>query len=206
MQHFDEKILIHELENLSPNARVLFASFCAVRLLPAIRKYLKKINGEIHFGVFQDALELVWALCLNNAKDETGRSHELEDLILSHMPSEDDPQWTSIFAYAEDAMASIVFVLRATQSGELNNIMWAARRAYEAVDQFVLDGMEIEIIGTEEEQFILQSAVVQQELERQERDLRDLLTIPFTSYKALIERARHESAFPFGRGKGDVAC
>jgi len=168
---------MQKLEALPPKARLLFASFCAARLLPAIRQYLRSVSEPISINMFEEALELVWAFVLATTREDVRKAREIEGLILDHMPSEDDPQWTCIFAYAEDAMTSIVFALRAMYSGDLKEIFWAAQTAYEAVDQFVLDTMDVEIIGPREEQMVLQSSVVQLELERQERDLRNLAVV-----------------------------
>jgi len=76
---------------------------------------------------------------------------------------------------AEDAVASIIYALRTRLSGSSQEALWAARRAYESLDQHVMSRLNKVVVTPDIERRVLADPLIQAELERQQRDLSDLV-------------------------------
>ena len=73
---------------------------------------------------------------------------------------------------AEDAVAATIFALRCLETGGVNEAKWAARRAYEALDDFV---SHIDESKVNDEVNILSNHLVQRELIIQIETLQSLM-------------------------------
>jgi hypothetical protein len=104
------------------------------------------------------------------AAEETGiRALKLRDLIV-HDAS------TDAAFFAENAAAAIAYGLRAIASEDPNETVWAAQRAYDTVDRYVMK--EERDLGVEwTEAKIRAHPVIQQELQRQLNDIKTLQTL-----------------------------
>jgi hypothetical protein len=76
--------------------------------------------------------------------------------------------------YAQDAAASVAYAIGARLTDDPQEAAWAARRAFEAVDYFVMSQIDSTTIMGEHLRFALSQPIVQAELRRQQADLQDL--------------------------------
>jgi uncharacterized protein YjaG (DUF416 family) len=167
MEVFDEKKLVRELDQLPIWLRVAFATACAERLLPQFVAYghQARISGE----ELAQILEAVWA----SAEAGEVRVPNLKETIerwLKLLPSEDEAAEAGV-PFAMDAGAAAVYALRALSEGSSQEAAWAARRAYDAVDRFAQDSLDIDLERQDAEQQLLSFPAVQRELARQRRAL-----------------------------------
>jgi uncharacterized protein YjaG (DUF416 family) len=172
MMTYDESRLIAMLNALPTELRVAFAALCAERLMPAYTAFARRLGHK-------DAVQLtsilgrVWRAVDNGAMAEEDLLSNL-DVCMGLIQAEDEGEWSSLRAYAEDAVAAVAYALRVQQNGESQEAAWAARRVYEALDHFVTNEEEIDTSEPGAEERILSHPLIQQELVRQRKDLDDL--------------------------------
>ena len=120
------------------------------------------------------------------------------DRCMALIPDEDDGPWIPEQAAGEDAGAAVAYALRCRQNGRGQEAAWSARRAYEALDHYVInhEDIDVNLPGAEEE--VLAHPVVQSELARQLRDLEDLSLMGPDAALRLRDRAAAEAASFFG--------
>jgi hypothetical protein len=92
---------------------------------------------------------------------------------MSLLPN-DEPEGLEQQAYANDAVASVAYAIRARLTGDCQEAMWAARRAYEALDHYVIARSNPIIVEPDAEDRITAHPLVQAELRRQRADLSQL--------------------------------
>jgi Protein of unknown function (DUF416) len=123
------------------------------------------------------------------------------DACTALVPREDEAPWVEEQAAAEDGAAAVAYALRCRQSGEAKESAWAGRRAYEALDHFVINQEGIDTNPPGAEQRVLSHPLVQAELARQRRDLDELLAIGDADVREvaarLRDRARRDAAIFF---------
>jgi uncharacterized protein YjaG (DUF416 family) len=189
MFRFDEQILKSELSRLPAQSRVAFAASSAQRLISAYRAFAK-ISGQ-PAAQLEDPLEYVWTHLLT--QPQRGEVKCVLAEVMALIPAEDGPGWTPLVAYAEDAVSAVAYCLRCLLSGEAQDAAWAARRVYEALDQFVIARDDITPGAAGTEHRILQDPLIQAELQRQKRDLTDLQSVDNPS-SDLLEMLRVRSS------------
>jgi uncharacterized protein YjaG (DUF416 family) len=170
---FDEAHLASELAKISAPLRVVFAAACAERLLPAYARFSLR-TGRGDLPKLRGLLSRLWE-DLAGAPMTAREIQSSIDAALQLTPTEDDGPWVPEQAAAEDAGAATAYALRCRQNGKGQEAAWAARRAYEAVDQLVIqhDGLNMNAPGAEAR--VLDHPLVQDELQCQKRDLLELL-------------------------------
>jgi uncharacterized protein YjaG (DUF416 family) len=194
IRRFNETELAQKVGELSTSFRTAFAAACAERLLPAYVAFWRRTHrGDP--ATLSGILGRLW-LDLEGSRTSADQEQADIDLCMNLIPHEDSGPWVAEQAYAEDAAAALAYALRARKSGLTQEAVWAAGRVYEAIDHFVVaqQGMDINNVGTEEK--LLSDPLVQAELSRQERDLRELAANqPNLAHAAvqLRERAKAES-------------
>jgi uncharacterized protein YjaG (DUF416 family) len=169
--HFDEPSLVTRLARLPSKLRVAFAALCAERQLPNYVQFSER-SGWGNPGVLKEALESIW-------QDIQGRplsKAQLETILERCEPliptgEEDTKEET---AYAEDAATSVAYAIEARLTDDPQKAAWAARRAYTAVDHFIMSQIASMIVTREHQRFILSHPLVQVELRRQQADLKEL--------------------------------
>ncbi|HXY57843.1 MAG TPA: DUF416 family protein [Methylocystis sp.] len=172
MMIYDESHLIKMLDALPRELRTAFAALCAERLAPAYAAFAGRL-GSLDAAKLTSILGRLW-LALNG-EPITGEEIQSDlDLCMTLIQADDEGQWSSLRAYAEDAVASVAYALRAQQNGESQEAAWAARRAYEAIDHFVINRDKIDTSEVGAEKRIIDHPLVQQELAQQQKDLDDL--------------------------------
>jgi uncharacterized protein YjaG (DUF416 family) len=169
---FDEEELVRRLQLLSPAFRVAFAAACAERQLPAyLVFYAAAKRGDPH--ALAEILSRLWDDLTSNPMPHSEVEGALE-VCMSLIPREDEGLWINEQAYAEDAAAAVAYALRTRLTENAQESAWAARRAYEAVDHFVIDQLGLSPKTPEEEEQVASHPLVQTELIRQDRDLKHL--------------------------------
>jgi uncharacterized protein YjaG (DUF416 family) len=196
---FNEEVLTTKLERVQLPLRVIFAAAIAERLLPAYVSFSYK-TGKGSPKMLAEILERLW-LDIEGTHMDAQELQQNIDLSIKLIPPEDDIPWIPEQAWAEDAVSAVAYALRSRQNGKSQESAWAARRAYEALDHFVVthEGIDPNSGGAEER--VLSSPLVQAELMRQERDLRELCAedpqqVAILSEK-MRQRAKAESATVF---------
>lgn len=202
MRTFDEAKLTFALEHLSVPLRVAFAAACAERQMLAYRQFQAR-HGRDPRNALERALDDVWrdpGLVQEREQFEQ-RIEELMPLI----PQQEGVQqsWTQEATNAQNAGMCTVYALRAKLRGEAQEAAWAARVAYEGLDNVAINAENIDTNTPGEEHRVLSHPLVQAELARQQRDIDELLAgkqDPAKLIARLRQRAREEAVGFFGPG------
>lgn len=187
---FDEKTLVSDLRQLPRWARLTFAASVASRMSHAYTAYINA-GGKGDPTLITATLEFVWRNILA-AADHHDQIRGYLESIMQLIPPE-DVTVNSLNAYAEDALSSSAYTLRTCLSGEPQEAAWAARCTYEAVDEYVIELIKIPPGSHEAETSILAHPLMQQELNRQKRDVSDLQTYAASDPEVVISSFRDRS-------------
>jgi hypothetical protein len=192
MQTFDEPRLISELGNLPPPLRVAFAAACAERQMCAYRRF-EESHGRKPPNALDVALQETWAHP-DPPQDPEALEQQIEALM-DLVPQEGDLQgaWTQDSTNAQNAGMAALYALRTKLRGDPQEAAWAARVAYEALDNFVINSEDIDTNKPGEQLRVLAHPLVQAELTRQRIDLEDLRTYITDSLPAVIARVRNRA-------------
>jgi uncharacterized protein YjaG (DUF416 family) len=193
MLRYDEPALIRDLTRVLSNARVGFAAACAERLFPAYADFCAA-GGRGDGVALRGVLERLWRHLLG---EEMGKEQLRSELsrCMALLPGDDDGPRVNERAGAGDAAAAVAYALRALETSDPQEAAWAARRAYEAADRFVIDRLDVRLDAAGEAR-VMAHPVVQAEISRQLRDLRELLEAQVASIELVVrlrDRAREES-------------
>lgn len=161
-----------DLDAVPPVLLVAFGAACAHRVEPAYRAYARVATMDQAF--LGQTLERLWSDLKHEKKLRDAEIASLIAACIALVPEEDPERPFILTAVAEHATAATAYALRARQSFAAQEAAWAARRAYEAADQYAIRDLAISQAGEENERLILSHPVVQAELERQRRDLIDI--------------------------------
>lgn len=173
MHSFDEPTLTSEIHHLPLALRVVFAAACAERQMPAYRRFVE-LRGGASPSPLDLALQAIWTDPFE-ANDVDGLEKQIEALMQS-VPREDTDAgpWTQDVSNAHNAGMAALYALRTKLRGDAREAAWAARVAYEAVDNFVINTEAIDTNTQGAELRVLAHPLVQAELDRQLVDLLDL--------------------------------
>jgi uncharacterized protein YjaG (DUF416 family) len=165
---YDEQEVIRKLDELDPSAKTAFAAACAERQMPGYIAFSNQ-TGRGDPDALIAILEDIWQDVLGNKMPEDELQKNL-NRCLTLIPHEDEVPWLNEQAYAEDAASAVAYALRTRSTGDSHEAAYAARTAYEALDHHTINRL-----GIEDNERVLEHPVVQAELERQHRDLDELL-------------------------------
>jgi len=173
MRIFDESQLSEALETLAVPLRVAFAAACAERQMVAYRRFEHR-RGRSAPGLLERALDEVWADPAQ-ARDSAALQTRIEEMM-ALVPDEDsvDDPWTEEATRAQFAAMAVMYALRAKVEGDSRESAYAARVAYDALDDFVIGSERIDINLAQAEEYVLSHPLVRAELTRQWRDIEDL--------------------------------
>jgi hypothetical protein len=182
---FDEKALVAALEKLPVTGRTAFAAACAGRLQATYVRFSDK-TGRGTSGDFLKLLSRLW----DDLDGSTVSSPDLDVLIGSCMaliPKDEDGPWDVEKPAAQEAGIALAYALRCRRTGLAKEAAWAARYAYEAIANHVLDyegsdtGADVpklQVLRPGQAKEVLarlkSHPLVQAELARQQRDLEEL--------------------------------
>lgn len=201
MHRFDELKLVTNLNRLPVPFRVAFAAACAERQMHAYRLFEAQ-SGRLSLNTLERHLNELWAKPSQTTNPTENEIYIEEAMKL--IPQEDDAEgaWTQEATNAQNAGMSATYALRARLTGEAQEAAWAARVAYEAIDNYVINKEGINTNTPDGELRVLSHPLVQAELERQERDLCELLASTGGDAGRIVrqvrDRARAEAAVFFG--------
>ena len=189
---FDENRLLHALEEAPAGVPEAFAAACAGRLeRPATEAWSE---AAALIGETLDAL--TFYLVAGRAFDREAAEKPLLEAMLDE---DDEPD----LAIVNDPLAAAVYALRTTREDPARNAAWAARRAYEAVDSWVGRLLNVSEFTPAAQRFIAEHPLTIQEVERQDRDVRELSEALAAGDQARISqvlaRSRMESCLSMGR-------
>lgn len=160
---FDHAALVTKLATLPTSSKVLFTAAVAERLFPRGSTFFEQRQPEL-LAQLRAGLDLLWGFGAGEPWGEVDRAAALEACVMAmDLASDADSDDAS---FAEDAAAAIAYGLQAMVSDDPNEPAWAAQRAYDSVDHFVLMRMDdLDVEWTEQE--ILAHPAIQRELRRQ---------------------------------------
>jgi uncharacterized protein YjaG (DUF416 family) len=170
---FNDQWLINMLDRMGPPFRTLFAAVAAERLFHAYLRYAY-LSGRGNSNIMAEALNRLWS-DIERQRSNPESVKETLARVMTLIPREDDGPWVPEQAWAEDAATALAYALRCLESGRSADAAWAAQRAYEAVDDFVVTQNAIDTGKPGASERILSSSLVQAELMRQRRDIDELL-------------------------------
>ena len=188
---FDETELSRKIEQLSIKGRAAFAAACAERMLPSFAKFVTR-TARGKPDALRDVLTRLW----NDLVRDPMSDAEVDAQIAACMdliPNENGGPWVQEQAAAEDAASALAYALRCRRSGLAKDAAWAARRCYEALDNYVINHEAIDTSIPGEEARVRSHPLVQAELGRQQRDLNELLCGEIAII-SLWERSKAEAA------------
>ena len=120
---------------------------------------------------------------------------------MASIPGDEQDTKKEPAAYAQDAAASVAYTIRARLEDDPQEAAWAARRAYEAVDYFIVSQIDSTTVTPEDKRFVLSHPLVQAELRRQQADLEELQSVSAEKSlwasvtSKLRDRARRDAEF-----------
>ncbi len=196
---FEEPLLRAQLDRLPREHRAAFAAACAERLFPAYMRFsheARRADPE----TLRAALSRLWDDLTGNPLSELELRASAKK-CLALVPSEDEEP-SDEQPSAEDAAAALVYALESRVKEGSQEAAWSARRAYDALDRFIMSDEPGVIVTEAAEQRVLEHSLVQAELARQRRDLDELLGVGEQGVRdvavRLRDRAKEESAIFFG--------
>lgn len=188
---YDEVKLVQTLQTLPPVLRTAFAASVATRLLPA---FSTLPTGQ---PVSADStLSRILAELWNDLSRPSRSESELRSLLdecMSLMPTEPD-DWAATRPYAEDAVSVVAYALRSRVTGSSQEAAWAARRAYETLDQYAINESGVSLQEPDKEERLVAHPKVQSELANQQQDLSELVLAQQSEDAAVIGRLRQRSS------------
>jgi len=171
MIKFDEKRLIADLRKMPDQTCAAFAAAAATRQLCS---YERTAKGERRKSRSRprEILNKLWDDLLKGAIDPgewEALLREAEGLLID----EDDIAVIG-GAWADDAIASLLYAIRSVLGEKSQEAAWAARRAYEAAYRAATRALKLKSIRPEDISAINSHSFVQRELARQADDLGSL--------------------------------
>lgn len=164
--YFNEAKLIATLHQLTAQRQTLFAALIATRLSVAYRIYARHANLPLQD--FRAASDYLWHQIERGIPYHGMEVDTQIEIVMALIPDEDS-SW-AYSAQADDAIAALAYALTSVKSANPQEVAWAARRAYECVDNLVISRDGVEIGGAAEER-IVRDPLIQMELARQRDDL-----------------------------------
>jgi uncharacterized protein YjaG (DUF416 family) len=199
---FDEEELVAKLRRLPIAFRVIFATACAERLMPAYRLFYTEV-GDGDPVAMSRALQDLWSNPVLPEVHEDVYEQQLEK-IMGLIPQDGKlgASWSDQAIYAQDSGMSLAYALRARLTGEPQEAAWSAQVAYSALDNFIINREGIDTNKPGGEQKVISHPIVQTELGRQQRDLNELLDSSDQDVQEISfrfrDRARVEAGSFFG--------
>jgi uncharacterized protein YjaG (DUF416 family) len=174
MLRFEEKELISQLTLLPNRLQTAFAAACAERQFPNYVRF----SGLTATGN-PERLAIILAGLWSSVLDDSRRDGELETFLescASLLPDQRHEQLEE-YAYAEDAVASVIYAIETRLAGGCEKAMWAARLAYSSIDDYVANRLQVTILDRKAEDSIIAHPLIQTEFVRQRDDMAQLLSI-----------------------------
>jgi uncharacterized protein YjaG (DUF416 family) len=167
MKAFDRETLGRSLALLPPWKKLAFMALTSERMLPNFQRF----SSETGFGnasSLRQALDVAW-IYIREGK-LTGDPEKLKQVCEAQAPNTE--LFTSIYTSAAlDAANSVAAIMDAIRNPTTEFALEVAELARDTVDLFVQETNDLDPRGADFEQSILESPLMQRELQRQKDDL-----------------------------------
>jgi hypothetical protein len=184
---YDEGALKSSLDHLPAKLQSVFAALCAERLAPAYPPFAMR-NRRPPMQLAK-LLAKLWQDLLGLAMTREDLQASLDESVA--LVPDDDDTFVGVPFYASDAAAAVAYAFSARLTGDAQEAAWAARRAYEALDHFVTPAYEPGIEPAPIHMSLIAHPLVEEELARQRRDLKELRTLSGAPLsKAILQELR----------------
>lgn len=151
----------------------LGAAACTQRLYPHLEKYFLSNASRENFRrsfICGDVLGKIWACIGARSASDFLQSEEL--LELENALISEDEAFSAGHPYSVDAMESLAISSRYLVSGNIGEALATFEQSYNVVDNFVVRVLRLSTATLEDEKIVVSQPIVQRELQRQLRDLR----------------------------------
>jgi uncharacterized protein YjaG (DUF416 family) len=169
---YDEAALAVPLAGLKPWQKAAFALACAQRMLPVYLKYCA-VTGEGDAAFARHAVEKLWR-ALEEASLAPDELQELLERAEELIPPGEAAGMVICHYYAADAMAALIYAAECQQRDPVQEAVWAARQPFEVVTNYVEDRDGLNYNVEADRLRLDHDPEVQEELQREEADLRVL--------------------------------
>jgi uncharacterized protein YjaG (DUF416 family) len=175
MAVFDKDDLRSQLGGLSKWKQVAFAASCIEVLVPSYARFAE-LEGVGDPGLVRTAVNAVWSGLRSSSSYSEPTDLPPSGAVRDLVPAEDD--WNDWAPQAEDAVASLFYLLEFMQNDDVQFLVYVAQRAYSAVDELTARQMDLGVLDATQRSALLDAPPIQAELVRQQdaiRSLRDSL-------------------------------
>ena len=186
---FDETTVEARIEQLATTSRTAFAAACAERMALAYEKYSNR-TGLGDPRLFKELLMRLWTDLGGERMSDAEIDANIERA--EELVPPEDSSWVPEYPAADDAAAGLAYSFECRRNESAKEAVWAARRAYEALDDYVITNENIDTAAPGAESEVLSHRLVQAELARQSRDLDELREGRIT-INQLRDRAKAEA-------------
>ena len=172
---FDESELTARLIALNDWRVSVFTASCAQRLLPLHRRFRTEGAPAEGPDAVEDALDRLWR---DLAKTSLG-PQELKRLIAvcEHLvPSDEDVNASIWQSFSQYSVSAVAYALRYRLTSAVQEAVWCARQAHEAIYFHVVNRDHVDINGPSALERIDAKPEMQAELRRQDVDIALLAT------------------------------
>jgi uncharacterized protein YjaG (DUF416 family) len=191
MAAFDKGELQSEIANLSRWKRIAFAASCVEVLVPSYARF-SELEGVGDPELVRNTLNAIWSGLNHPSFDDEPIDLPPSGSIRSLVPREDERnEWSP---QAEDAVASLFYLLEFIQNDDVQFLIYVAQRAYAAIDELTARQMDLGVVDATKRRALLEAPAIQAELVRQQDAIRSLRDATDGEASVLSElRARSES-------------
>jgi uncharacterized protein YjaG (DUF416 family) len=174
MLRYDETELLQTIERLPRQLRAAFAAACAQRMLIAYSKFTTR-TGRGNPLALKEILNHLWRDLVENCMSDTEIVAAI-DSCMKLIPEEGKDPYVPGQLVADDAPSAAVYALECHRSGSAQEAAWAAQCICETLEEHVMRQENISINTVDLDDRLFSHSLVQAELARQQRDLRELLS------------------------------
>jgi uncharacterized protein YjaG (DUF416 family) len=169
MSVFDRSDVQTGLADLSEWQRVAFAVSCIEILVPSYARFAA-MEGVGDPELVRTAVDAVWSWLRASPSGDGPADLPPSSSVRSLVPAEDD--WNEWAPQAEDAVASLYYLLEFLQTDDVQFLNYVAERAFSAVDELTARQMDLGVIDEPGRRALAEASAVQAELARQQEAMR----------------------------------
>ncbi|MDG4784175.1 DUF416 family protein [Micromonospora sp. WMMD961] len=166
---FDGQRLREVLTTLTLSGRIAFAASCVEVLVASYVRYseLEQVGDA---NLVRASVDAVWSALEGREPEVIHSDLPSPESVKELLPSADE--WNEWAPQAEDAIASLVYLLELLGADDASYAAYTAERAYAAVDEFAAREQGLEVLDADDREALRESPLVQAELRRQAEALR----------------------------------
>jgi uncharacterized protein YjaG (DUF416 family) len=165
MVTFDKGGLREQLASMSKWKQVAFGASCVETLVPSYARFAE-LEGVGEPGLVRAATDAVWSELSRTLLDGEPTDLPPSSSIRSLVPTDDD--WNEWSPQAEDAVASLFYLLEYIRNDDIKFLVYVAQRAYSAIDELTARQLDLGVLDAAQRRALLESSSIQAELVRQQ--------------------------------------